>query len=492
VLLTSCVPDANSNKIGEVMPQELAPAIAPEMSSALQRDLRLAEVEVPRRLAAERTAARIAPALRDQLGSAFAGAWMDPSGSRLVVGITDAALADGVRSAGAEPQVVARSLAYLDGVKTKLDGDASRAGADIHAWHVDVATNTVVVHAADPDAPATRAFVDGLGVSGGAVRIVPSSERPRPLYDVRGGDEYIINGNTLCSVGFSVNGGFVTAGHCGRAGSPTAGSNWVAQGTFAGSTFPGNDYAWVQTNASWNSLPWVNNYGGGTLRVVGSHEASVGSSICRSGRTTGLRCGVIQARDVTVNYSNGPVYGLTQTSACAEGGDSGGSFISGVEAQGTTSGGSGNCTSGGTTFYQPVNPTLNAYGLRLKTDGAIASRFNNKCIDVPGSNFVDGARLQMWGCNGTGAQRWIFTDGTLQAGGMCMDVAGANSADGTPIQLVHCNGNRAQQFVLNDAGDLVSQLANKCVDIGGWDSSDGARLIIWPCHGGSNQKWYRY
>ncbi len=60
------------------------------------------------------------------------------------------------------------------------------------------------------------------------------TEAPKPLYDLRGGDQYVINGNTLCSVGFSVNnGGFVTAGHCGGTGSPTLGYNNVAQGTFA-------------------------------------------------------------------------------------------------------------------------------------------------------------------------------------------------------------------------------------------------------------------
>ena len=113
------------------------------------------------------------------------------------------------------------------------------------------------------------------------------------------------------------------------------------------------------------------------------------------------------------------MYGATQTNACAEGGDSGGSFISGNQAQGVTSGGSGNCSTGGTTFFQPVNPILGAYGLTLKTTGGggakeIVSNFNGKCIDVPNSNFVDGAQLQMWDCNGTGAQKWTFTGGTVQ------------------------------------------------------------------------------
>jgi streptogrisin C len=204
---------------------------------------------------------------------------------------------------------------------------------------------------------------------------------------------------------------------------------------------------------------------------------------------------VVQAHNVTINYAAGPVYGATQTNACAQGGDSGGSFISGNQAQGVTSGGSGNCTTGGTTFFQPVNPILAAYGLTLETAGGggdtreIVSNWNNRCIDVPFSNFSDGVQLQMWDCNGTAAQRWTFTGGTIRAGGKCMDVAWAATHDGAAIQLANCSGNLAQQFVLSPAGDLVSVLANKCVDIKDWNWNQGARLQIWTCAGTANQKW---
>jgi streptogrisin C len=66
-----------------------------------------------------------------------------------------------------------------------------------------------------------------------------------------------------------------------------------------------------------------------------------------------------------VTYPQGRVSGLTRTSACAQPGDSGGSFISGSQAQGVTSGGSGNCSVGGTTYHQPVNEILSTYGLTL-------------------------------------------------------------------------------------------------------------------------------
>jgi len=121
---------------------------------------------------------------------------------------------------------------------------------------------------------------------------------------------------------------------------------------------------------------------------------------------------------------------------------------------------------------------------------SVISSLNNKCIDVPSSNFVDGARLQMWPCNGTNAQKWTFTGGTLASqNGKCMDVASGSTANGAAVQLWTCNGTGAQQFVLNSAGDLVNPQANRCVDIVDVNPADGAKLQLWDCAGSANQKW---
>jgi streptogrisin B len=56
---------------------------------------------------------------------------------------------------------------------------------------------------------------------------------------------------------------------------------------------------------------------------------------------------------------------LIQTNVCAEPGDSGGPLYDGTKAIGLTSGGSGDCTTGGTTFFQPVTEALSAYGVSL-------------------------------------------------------------------------------------------------------------------------------
>jgi len=483
----------------ETPPPAAAPRfdMDPGMVAAMRRDLRLSDDQMAARLATEAAAPVVEKRLRGKLGGAYAGAWIPTGAERLTVAVTDPNAAAAVRAEGANVQVVARSAADLDADRRRLDRNAARAkGGSIRGWYVDVAANRVVVLARPGAAAAARKFAADSGA--GTVTVVDAAEAPRPVYDIRGGDQYVINGNTLCSVGFAVAGGFVSAGHCGGVNSPTLGYNNVAQGTFAGSSFPGNDYSWIRTNGNWTSQPWVNNYSGGNAVVAGSQDAAIGSSVCRSGRTTGWRCGTILGRNETIVYAQGAVSGLSRSNACAEPGDSGGSWISGNQAQGVTSGGTGNCSSGGTMWFQPVNEILGVYGLSLTTSGggsgasAVVSNWNNKCIDVPNSNFSDGVLLQMYGCNNTAAQRWTFVNGTLlTSNNKCMDVAWGSTANGAAIQIVGCSGNPAQQFVLSAAGDLVNPQANKCLDIKDWNGNDGAQLQLWDCAGTANQKWRR-
>ncbi|MEV6633026.1 family 16 glycosylhydrolase [Actinoplanes sp. NPDC051470] len=122
----------------------------------------------------------------------------------------------------------------------------------------------------------------------------------------------------------------------------------------------------------------------------------------------------------------------------------------------------------------------------------LKSALSARCIDIPGANPVDGARLQTYDCNGSAAQQWAANgDGTMRAMGKCMDPAGGALTNGTPIQLVTCNGNPVQRFTLSGAGDLVNVSANKCVDVKDRNTANGAQLQLWDCSGGSNQKWAR-
>lgn len=339
---------------------------APRVLAALTRDLGLSAEQAMARLSREAAGPALEKTLHAKLGSRFGGAWHADDG-RLQVGVTTTADAAAVRAAGATPVRVAHSEADLNQLKATLDRRANAAPDEATSWYVDLPANTVTVTSKPETAPTER-WLAGAG----KVRIVVASEEVRPLYNLRAGEAYGI-GTSRCSTGFSVQGGFVTAGHCNKLTSGAlTGPDGQALGSWGGAAYPTDDHAWVSTNGNYSPLPDTSGLG----PVHGSTEAPVGASICRSGSTTGVHCGVILAKNETVNYGDGNVFGLTRTNACAEPGDSGGPFMWGAQAQGVLSGGSGNCTVGGMTLFQPVNEILSTYGLTLRTATALGGKWS--------------------------------------------------------------------------------------------------------------------
>ncbi|MEU8385647.1 S1 family peptidase [Streptosporangium sp. NPDC048865] len=347
----------------------------PGLITALQRDLSLSRNQVLARLANEERLTPIEREIRHKLGSRFGGSWFAGNIAQvLVVATTDPADIPAITEAGARPEVVHRSLAELNAIKARVDAtlptDVVKT-KEGKVRYVDVRTNGVIVLSSDP--ADTQASLESSGLDPVVVRVVSSAETPRPLYDLVGGEPYYIGGASRCSVGFpafkGTQAGFVTAGHCGKTGQATTGSNQAPLGVFEGSSFPGNDYAWVAVNSNWTPKPLVKNTGG-SVNVQGAEPAIEGASICRSGSTTGWHCGTVLQRNTSVSYPQGTVSEVVRTSVCAEPGDSGGSFIAVDQAQGVTSGGSGDCDSGGVTYFQPVGEILTTYGLTLATTDA--------------------------------------------------------------------------------------------------------------------------
>ncbi|GAA0800743.1 S1 family peptidase [Spirilliplanes yamanashiensis] len=352
---------------------ESAPGdLSPDILSAMRRS-RGVDADTARTLLQRSTwAARTTRSLAATTGAAYAGSWLAQDGMTLNVAVTDAAAADEVRQAGATPKLVDRSEHELDRVKAALDGNATRADRDLPGWYVDPATNAVVILAAPGDGDRARALADRAGVPADAVRVRTTRAQPRTFAEVDGGDGYLIDNEFRCSVGFAVEGGYVTAGHCGRPGSSTSDLNGEETGEFVASVFPGTADAGVVAAVDETVLRPVVVTDNGEVPVAGSDEAPVGAAVCRTGDTTGTECGRITSKNQTVNYPEGSVSGLTGTDVCAEGGDSGGPWLSGDQAQGVTSGGSGDCGANrdiAETFFQPVNEILTDNDLTLLTTG---------------------------------------------------------------------------------------------------------------------------
>jgi len=371
-------------------------------------------------------ASDLASQLAEALGEAFGGSYFDSEKGQVIINVVDGDnnnIIQQVSDAGAVPREVDNSWSSLKAAAKTLQADATIPGT---AWALDPRTNQVKVTA---DSTVTDANWDKLtstvkSLGEGMATVKKSEGTFKPFVD--GGDA-IFGGGARCSLGFNVTAGdgspaFLTAGHCGVAAAEWSDSE---QGqpiaTVDQATFPGaGDFALVKYDDAATQANSVVNVGNGqTVEINQAADAEVGQQVIRMGSTTGLNDGAVTGLDATVNYPEGTVTGLIQTDVCAEPGDSGGPlFTQDGSAIGLTSGGSGDCTVGGETFFQPVTTALEAVGATLGAGGAAGG-------DEAGAG---GAAGEEAGAGGAGAGEEAGGAGDAGAGG----AAGAGGEASTP------------------------------------------------------------
>lgn len=276
------------------------------------------------------------------------------------VGLGLAATAAATPAAAAPPPEEKLSAKSLAAVHSAVDSAVSRSALAGIAWYTDEATGKVVVTAdsAVPDIALDR-LTRTIGVDADSITVKRAKGEFRPLL---GAGDAIYGGGIRCSLGFNVRSGgthyLLTAGHCAEeVGTWYTNSRETTRiGPTTKSSFPGNDYALVR-------------YGNSSLTHSGGYtvgDARVGQRVTREGSSTGVRSGRVEALNVSVRYRGaGTVRGMIQVDVCAESGDSGGPLYAGSTALGITSGGTGDCSSGGTTFFQPVREAVNAYDVNI-------------------------------------------------------------------------------------------------------------------------------
>ena len=186
------------------------------------------------------------------------------------------------------------------------------------------------------------------------------------------GGQAIFRSGSRCSAGFNTRSGsgrnyVLTAGHCTDLRGTWRTSSGQTIGPVAGSSFPGNDFGAIRISnpAALDPRGGVLHYGA-FRDITGASRVLVGSPACKTGSTTGTTCGTVLAYNVTVNYVEGTVFGMTRTNICTQPGDSGGALYAGSLAQGITSGGTiGGCRPGFRSFFQPADEPLSTWGLTL-------------------------------------------------------------------------------------------------------------------------------
>ncbi|WP_433888002.1 GH92 family glycosyl hydrolase [Streptomyces sp. CA-111067] len=270
---------------------------------------------------------------------------------------------------------------------------------------------------------------------------------------------------------------------------PALGTNLAQGRTVTGSTAcaTAESAAKAVDNSLKNNSKWCSKDANPTLTVDLGSTQTVGSFVVKhaglGGENTGWNTGAFQIQTSTDNST-------WSTAVTVSGSRSSRTYHSIAPRQAryvrlAVSNGTNVSTDSAARIYE-----LEAYS---QSSGAAAGPITGlagKCVDVANSGTADGTHVQLYDCNGSGAQSWtVGTDGTIRALGKCLDDANSGTADGSLVQLWTCNNSGAQVWSRNSSGQIVNTAANKCLDVPASNTANGTQLDIWTCNTGANQKW---
>ncbi|MFJ9734126.1 arabinofuranosidase catalytic domain-containing protein [Streptomyces sp. NPDC101171] len=152
----------------------------------------------------------------------------------------------------------------------------------------------------------------------------------------------------------------------------------------------------------------------------------------------------------------------------------------------------------------PSGATANGTRLQIwDCNGASAQKFSvnggapvagpgGKCVDVAADDTgVNGTTVQLWDCQTWAVdQHWFHqADNSLKMLGRCLDIEGNATANGAKVELWDCNGVGGQKWVQRTDGSLLNPQSGRCLDSPGGATANGTRLQIWDCNGSAAQRF---
>ncbi|WP_035795974.1 S1 family peptidase [Kitasatospora mediocidica] len=273
------------------------------------------------------------------------------------------------------PVCLPAQLDQLQGVQSRLD-DLARSGraGNSQYWYVDQGTCKVAVAVlAGAQDRSTRDFLADLdpqllhvtevasAVSSRVATVPAPLDAGTPAADLTfNGGTPIFSGTTgtvyECTSGFNNyrEGKATTAGHCGKAAPKWYDRSKELLGSVTADKFPGHDWAVITPTDKWKLNSTV--LDDGVVRdVTGFALPKLNERVCGTGATSGTQCGSIEATNVTVNYPDGLVTGLAESTQDGNAGDSGGPVFDRELGKGLGLVSGGPKGGGGPTFFQPLN-----------------------------------------------------------------------------------------------------------------------------------------
>lgn len=141
-------------------------------------------------------------------------------------------------------------------------------------------------------------------------------------------------------------------------------------------------------------------------------------------------------------------------------------------------------------------PTLFTHSdVAYKTGSIFWNAQSGRCIDNNGGSSANGNIIQLYDCNSSVAQTWVYGKDkqlTNMGTGKCLDDPGNSSTPGVFLQLYDCNGTPAQQFDLIGGNTIKHIASGLCADATANGTANGTRIELWTCFGNGAQSYTTY
>ncbi|WP_369392484.1 RICIN domain-containing protein [Streptomyces sp. CG1] len=125
----------------------------------------------------------------------------------------------------------------------------------------------------------------------------------------------------------------------------------------------------------------------------------------------------------------------------------------------------------------------------------LVNKSNGKCLEVENSSKSDGARVQMWDCNGQPGAKWeILSTGFTTSkivnvnSGKCLEIADSRMDNGAPAQQWNCVYKDTQRW---NVGTSTIENVNsaKFLEVSNGSADNGARVQQWSY---ANLEWQHW
>ncbi|TVY99706.1 hypothetical protein EAS64_41380 [Trebonia kvetii] len=122
--------------------------------------------------------------------------------------------------------------------------------------------------------------------------------------------------------------------------------------------------------------------------------------------------------------------------------------------------------------------------------GQIRLALDGKCLQDPGNNTANGARVQITNCVSGSTEKWKFAaDGTIRINGRCLNVSGTSGYQDKAAQLQSCNAGPRQQWTVGSKGELLSPASGLCLTDPGASRRNGVAPVMGGCSAKSAEQW---